>query len=336
MAFNRENFVIYDEEWHTGATEVIQQAAIELNQAAGGSMAMTTQRMRGEFLKESFFKEIQGLVRDRDPNDLTDSTADDLEMGEEVAAKIHKSIHVEKALNAFNALGDDAREFSFIVGTQQGQVMVVDYLNTALASVVAAIRSEEKVVYDATETDKPQPSPANLNRIKKRMGDQSQRIVAWAMDATMLHDLVEENIESKITNVADVNIWNAGNPGLVGLPAIVTDSPFLMEEGGEEEPDKHFIVGLTERAVEAIEAEERNVLAETVGGKKNLLGRIQSEFAVINKVKGCAYTGGEHPTTSDLADPENWEFVVTSHKSGPGAIGVFYAIDETPEEGGEE
>ena len=331
MAFNRETFTIYDEEYHTGAAEEIQRAAIDLNEAAGNSMALTTQRMRGEFMRESFFKDIEGMIRDRDPNDLSDSTADDLTMGEEVSAKIHKSIHVEKTLNAFSALGNDARDFSFTVGAIQGKRMAVDYMDTAIASVSAAIRSEDSMKYDATQTeDRKTISPANLNRIKKRMGDQAQRVRAWVMDSTMLHDLVEENIESKITNVADVSIVT-GTAASLGLPVIMTDSPYLLNEdpaGDGSEPDEHFVLGLTERAVEAIEAEERAVLAETVGGKANLVGRIQSEFAVINKVAGCAYTGGEHPTTADLADPSNWEFAVTDPKSGPGVMGVFNAIEE--------
>lgn len=328
MAFTRETFVIYDEEYQTGVVEEIQRASVDLNQAAGGSMAMSTQNMRGEFMKETFFKDIEGIVRDRNPNDLSDSVADDITQGEEVSVKIHKSIHVEKALNAFNALGDDARSMSFVVGSIQGKRMAVDYLDTAIASVSAAIQSTADVVYDATAVvGKETISPVNLNRAKKRMGDQSQRIVAWVMDSTMHHDLVEEHIESKITNVADVAV-SSGTSFSLGLPVIITDSPFLLVEGEEGAPDTHIVLGLTQAAVQAIESEDRLVHSEIKSGKKNLIGLIQSEYAFTTKVKGCAYTGAQHPTRSDLADSANWEYVVSDVKSGPGIVAKFFAIDD--------
>lgn len=328
-AFTRDTFVIYDEEYHSGAVEEIQRAAIELNAAAGGVMRMSTQTMRGEFLKESFYQDIQGLVRDRDPTDLTDSTPDDLTMGEEVSVKVHKSIHVEKALNAFKGLGNSPQEFSFVVGAIQGKRMAIDYIDTAVAAVTAALRATTAVQYDATATvDRKTISPSNLNRIKKRLGDQSQRVRAWVMDSTMLHDLVEENIETGLSDVAGVVVYG-GSPATLGLPVIMTDSPYLMVEGdGVTTVDNHFVLALTEGAVEVIEAEERSVLAETVGGKKNLIGRIQSEYAIMATVSGASYKGLQHPTKADLADPANWEFVVSDVKGGCGAIGIFEAIEE--------
>jgi hypothetical protein len=328
VAFTRDTFVIYDEEYHTGAVEEIQRAAIELNSAAGGVMRMSTQTMRGEFLRESFYQDIQGLVRDRNPTDLGDSTPDDLTMGEEVSVKVHKSIHVEKALNAFKGLGNSPQEFSFVVGAVQGKRMAVDYMDTAISAVTAALRSQATVQYDATATSKKSISPANLNRIKKRLGDQSQRVRAWVMDSTMLHDLVEENIESGITDVAGVVVYG-GSPATLGLPVIMTDSPYLMTENVDPTLEDHYVLALCEGAVEVIEAEERSVLAETVGGKKNLIGRIQSEYAIMATVSGASYKGSQYPTKADLADPTNWEYVVSDIKGGCGAIGIFNARVES-------
>lgn len=332
MAFSRDTFVIYDEEYHSGAVEELQRAAIDLNSAAGSVMRMSTQNMRGEFLKETFFKDIEGLVRDRDPNDLSDSTPDDLTQGEEVSVKIHKSIHVEKTLNAFKALGSDPETMSFVVGAIQGKRMVVDYLDTGIASVTAALLNESATtLYDATAiTGKETISPANLNRIKKRLGDQAQRVRAWVMDSTLYHDLVEENITEKLFEVAGRVVYG-GSPATLGLPVIVTDSPYLMVDdptGDGLTSDYHYVLALTEGAVEIVEAEDRAVLSEVVGGKKNLIGRIQSEYSLMSKVSGYAYVGAQHPTLVDLATEANWDRVVTSVKSGPGAIGRFHAIEE--------
>ena len=330
MAFDRQNFVIYDEEFHTGAVETLERATIDLNASAGGTMSFVTENMKGEFLKESFFKDIDGLVRDRDPNDITDSAADDLTMGEEVGVKIHKSIHVEKTLNAFAGIGSSPEELSFVVGQIQGKRMSVDYLDTGIASVAAVLQSNANVIYDATATSNRKTiSPVNLNRMKKRLGDQSQRIRALVMDSTMFHDLVEENIEAGLTDVAGVVVYG-GMPATTGLPVIVTDSEYLQDPdpaGDGTEPAEHYILALTEGAVTLYEAEDRNVLSEVVGGKKNLIGRIQTEYALMPTVSGAAYTGSQHPTTADLADSANWNYVVQD-KAGAGVLGKFNAIED--------
>ena len=331
MAFSRDTFTIYDEEYHTGAVEEIQRASINLNESAGGTMRMTTQDMKGDFLKESFFKDIEGLVRDRDPNSTADSTADDLTTGEEISAKVFKSIHVEKTLNAFNALGSDPRQFSFIVGQMQGKRMAVDYLDTAIATALGGLLAESEVQYDATAVSgKETISPINLNRIKRRLGDQAQRVRAWVMSSTMLHDLVEENIESGLTDVAGVVVYG-GNPATLGLPVIMTDSPYLENidpAGDGSVDDQYYVMALTEGAIEVVESEDRAVLSDVVGGKVNLIGRIQSEYAITAKASGAAYTGAAHPTSADLADPSNWNRVVTDHKGYFGALGIFNARPE--------
>lgn len=324
MAFDRQTFVIYDEEYHTGAIETLERVSFNLNESAGGVFKLVTQNMRGEFLKESFFKDIDGIVRDRDPNDLTSSTADDLEMGEEIGVKIHKSIHVEKAINAFKGIGASPEEFSFIVGQIHGKRMAVDYLDTAIASCTAVLLSNANVQYDATAVSgKETISPANLNRIKRKLGDAATRITAWVMDATMYHDLVEENITSKY-DFSGFQIYG-GSPGSLGLPVIVTDSPYLLVEGDSVDDNVHYVLGLTENACTLFESEDFTVHTDVVGRLKNLIGLIQVEYALTPRVAGAAYSGSEHPTKADLADSANWGYVVAD-KAGIGALGMFNPI----------
>lgn len=325
MAFSRDTFVIYDEEHHTGFVETLERMAMNLNESAGGVFSLVSENMRGEFLKDSFIKDIDGLVRDRDPNDLTASTADDIEMGEEVGVKIHKSIHVEKAVNAFKAIGESPEDLSFIVGQIHGKRAVVDYLDTAIACATATLLSNAAVQYDATANATAKfISPANLNRVTKRLGDAKGRIVALVMDSTMHSDLVEENIESKY-DFSGIQIYG-GSPGTMGLPVVVTDSPYLMVDGGVN-PDTHYVLALTAGAVTLFESEDRTVHTEIVGGNKNLIGRIQYEYALTPKVSGAAYTGAQHPTKADLALAANWSYVV-ANKSGIGALGMFNPIVE--------
>lgn len=326
MAFTRDTFVVLDNEMHSGVVEVLDQATIDLNASANGVMSFVTDNMRGDFMKETFFRDIDGLVRDRDPNSTADITADDLTMGEEVSAKMFRSILVEKALSAMSALGSTPEVFSFAVGQIQGKRMAADYLNTGIAAVSAALRSNADTVYDATDvTGKETISPANLNRIKKRLGDASQRVRAWVMDSTMYHDLVEENIVSNVTDVASAVVYGA-SPATMGLPVIVTDSAALEIDNGVD-PNDHIVLALTEDAVQLIEAEERATHSEVVSGKENLLARIQNEYTLMAKVKGCSYTGTSAPTSAELGNPANWNMVM-SVKNSAGAVGLFNAIVE--------
>lgn len=329
MAFNRETFVLYDEEHHSGLVEEINRVALDMNNVAGGVFSLSAAAKRGEFERDSFFKQINGMVRDRDPNDLTTSTADDLVMSETTAVKIHKSFHVEKALNAWLGLGaETAQDFSFIVGQVQGGQMAVDYTDTAIAAATAALRSTAEVQYDATTVaGKEAITPANLNRVRKTLGDQGGRIRAWVMNSVMFYDLVENGIEGGLETVAGNIQMYGGGPATLGLPAIVVDSPYLSEDGGTD-PDKHFVLALTGNAVEVVESEAPANLADIVGGLKNLVGRIQSEYAMNVKVSGYSYTGAAHPTRADLADSLNWSLEVDP-KVGIGAMGTFHEISDT-------
>lgn len=330
MAFSRDTFVIYQNEFHSGMVETIMQRNVDLN-ATAGTMSMFPREMQGEFLKETFFKEIKGMVRDRDPNDLTDSTADDIVQGEVKAVKVHKSIHVEKTLNSWNAIGSDPSQFSFVVGTQQGEEVARDYLNSSIAAVVGAIRSEAGLVFDATASATATErtiKPKNLNKMRRLLGDNGQSIRALVMNSTMYYDLVDDAIDAKLTNITDVVVYG-GTPATMGLPVIVTDSPFLTGTatvGGTADTEVHYVVGLRDRAVAAMEAEAPTALAEVVGGKKNLIGRIQTEYALMCRVDGFAWTGAEHPTRADLATTTNWDYVFSDVKSAPGVVGVFVAL----------
>lgn len=322
MAFSRDTFVIYDNEYHTGMVEVIMQANVDMNSGSNGTMSMYADNMQGEFLKETFFKEVAGMVRDRDPNDLSDSVADDLIMGEVSAVKVHKSIHVEKTLNSWNAIGSDPRDLSYVVGTMQGKEVAVDYLNSSVASLVGAITSVAGLNYDATAVSGAETiSPKGLNKMRRLLGDNGTAIRALVMDSTMYYDLVEENIDQVRTNVTDVVVYG-GTPATLGLPVIVTDSPYLVVDEGLG-TEAHYVLGLRGGAVSAIEAETPNVLAEVVGGKKNLIGRIQSEYAAMIRVDGFAWSGSIQPARADLAASANWSYVYTDTKSAPAVLGKF-------------
>src|SRR5690554_2045585 len=125
MAFTRNTFVIYQEEFNTGQTETLEQASVDFA-SAGGAVVMGVANKKGELEKASFFQSIAGLVEDRDPTDTSAASWADLTSSETVAVKVHRRSKVQKAVNAFKALGEDLGVMSFVFGQQHGKAVALD------------------------------------------------------------------------------------------------------------------------------------------------------------------------------------------------------------------
>ena len=326
MSYTRNTFVIYDESFFTGMTETLEQASVDFA-TAGGAVIMGTANKKGELEKASFFQTIAGLVEERDPTDTTDANWNDLTAGETVDVKVHRRSKVQKAVNAFKALGEDLNVMSFVFGQQHGKAVALDWLNTGLASAKAAMLSEAGMTFDATTLTNSNPNPENLVRMRAKMGDASDRLVALVCHSAVAHELLRDQVTSSVSTIAGPSIYQ-GAFGSLSLPVIVTDSPALIEIGPlETDPTKYYVLGLTESALRLIESEEREVFTRIDDSTANLMARVTVESAYNVGVKGFAYKGGNYPVTADLADAGNWTYAYTDVKSGPGVVGVF-TIDE--------
>ena len=63
---NASDFKIYQEQFFGGMTETLQQATNVMNAASRGAILMTTERMKGDYEYESFFKTVSSLVSRQD------------------------------------------------------------------------------------------------------------------------------------------------------------------------------------------------------------------------------------------------------------------------------
>lgn len=319
MPYTRDTFVIYDEQTFSGMSEVLEQAAIEMGNSQG-TITFDAINLRGERDQSSFFAAMAEPIQDRDPNDMTAATWQDLTMAETVGIKVHRKSKVEKAVNAFKALGETSELASFVYGQQVGKGLALDMTNAAIASLVAAISTETDAVFDATaavDAADQVITPAQLVKVRAKFGDASGRIRAWVMHSALAHELLGDAADSIVSTIAGPAIFQ-GNFGTLGLPIIVTDSPYLYNSGGD-----YFVLGLAQGAVRLTESEDREMLTRRDDSKENITLRISMELAYNVNVLGYSWDGDNHPGLAELADDANWEKVFTDIKSTAGVLGKF-------------
>lgn len=319
-AGNWNEAVIYQEEFFTLMTEVIQQFAEAFNEASAGAMQIVPRQLKGDFEKSSFFKRVDGLVRSRDPKSNADVADKLLEQDELIGVKVNRGIGpVAQTLDFWRKVGADPVEMSMILGTQFGEEVRVDYVNNAIASVNAALEAIGGVTYDATDENDPLMRTEYLNEGNSKLGDRAQRVRAYIMHSKVWHNLVTNQIVDGITNIAD-QVSRGIAPASLGKPVIITDSPELVipEADGAETADNYITLGLVEGAVVISQSEDQYVTMQEVTGQENIVWRLQGEYAFNVAVRGCAYTGSEQPDTDDLSSDDNWDFVMHDKKLGPG------------------
>lgn len=323
MAGTVADMYVYPDEFHMAVSESVAQNSIEMNAGSGGAINFRALMHRGDLEKETFFNRVEGLVSRRDNTSVADVDDKNMAQGELVAVKINTKIGpVANTIDSFKKIAQDPRTMSFVLGGQYGEDIVLDYVNTGLSAVTAALESETDSVVDVLNdsdiTDKTL-SHIHIVSMLAAMGDRASRIKTLVMHAKPFYDLLGDAITNKISNVADVAIYE-GTTATLGRQVLVTDSPALIQydDDDSELVVGYKVVGLVEGALEITESEDRTIHSELVTGKESLLMRLQGEMAHSVGVKGFAYGGPTGPTDAELGDTANWTRAVTTIKNGPG------------------
>lgn len=319
-AGTKSDFKIYHEEFFGGMNEVLMQNVDVFNAASRGALRLVPQRIKGDYEKESFIKEIASLVTRRDVTSV--AAADDIKMeqGEIVGVKINRKIGpVAQTRDAFKKIARNPQEFSFLLGQQSAKAVLVDYVNTAIMAAATALSGQSAVVVDKSSENPGTISHTYLIDGKATFGDAAGNIVCLVMHSKPYNDLAKLGISEKITNVADMVI-NTGNIGSMGLPVIITDSSSLVVQGT---PDEYITLGLVADALVLAQSEEQDIESDLVTGLENLVVRIQGEYAYNLRVKGFAWdtgNGGANPTDGAIGTSSNWDLIAADTK----ALAGFY------------
>lgn len=312
------DFTVYPEQFFGGVVEELQQNADGFNAASNGTIRLITAMKQGHYENESFFKSLSSLVSRRDITSVSAATDTALTQGEMVRVKLNRKIGpVAQTLDAFRKISLDPGEMSFILGQQTGKAIALDYLNTALSAVDAAVSGIAALNYDASALSSPDRATldhTNMVRVMAKFGDASNRLQAWVMHSKPFFDLMENSVADKIFEIASVTIY-AGSVATFGRPVIVTDSSSLYTTTSAG--TTYQVLGLVDNAVVVEESEERQIASDLITGLENLVMRIQGEYAFNLGVKGFAWdttNGASNPTANAVATSTNWDKVATDNK----------------------
>lgn len=311
------DFKLYNAEFQAGMWEGITQFVNAFNGASANAVRLVAQSLVGQYAKEAVFQNISDVISRRDVTSTSDASVKKLTQGELVSVKINRKIGpVELTADAIRKIGKDQQEVSFILGQMIGQHKAKDLLNTAILAVEAAIEGQGvDLNFDATGLTTKTLTTEYLVSGMAKLGDMSERIVAWAMPSKAYFDLVKEQISAKITNVADRVVYGA-SPATLNRPVVISDIPALHDDNASQ-TDTYNVLGLVTDAVVATESEQSEMVSQVVTGKENLILRMQGEYAYNIGCKGFAWNvqaGGANPTDGAIGTTTNWVKVMASHK----------------------
>lgn len=330
------DFQIYQAQFHSGATEIMQQEAELFNSASNGGILLSTKMHKGDYVQEAFYQELSGLVTRRDVTSTATVTDIAMIQTENVGVKSNRKIGpVAQSLDAFRKISADPGDMSYILGQQWGKAILLEQLNTSLLAGAAAFAQTYRTggtqsggngdVGDTAAGDTIVHS--DLIDLTALYGDAGQRVSAFVMHSKAYYDLMKQSVADKITGVAGVTI-HEGSVASFGKPIIVTDSASLVSSGTGDTTshNEYFTLALTPGAISIEESEERLITSDLITGLENLVLRYQGEFAYTTKLKGYAWdiaNGGANPTvdaaSTGIGLNTNWDKTSSDDKSTGGA-----------------
>lgn len=338
MPYTATNFTVYPRQFWSGWTERTRINTDAFNASGGNTIIMRSEMIQGHYSAETGLKALVGSgddenggIKRRDiaaayNNAFTFSDPGTLE---HVKPKLYRAGGAQKTLQSWRSIMADTgiadeEILSFYLGDMYAKDAMVDYLQAALRSVIAAMSNTTVAGSNFISlTGGEMVSSIKLAQMLRKYGDAQQDIVAFAMNGLAFNDLVQDNINTykELDSVAGAVLYG-GAPATMNRRVIVTDvSTLTNPDGAGAGRDSYYIVGLTQGAVEVIESEERSQESEIVTGFENLLGRLQFETAYNVGVRGSSFSKAiTNPDAAALALGTNWTQFSTSNKDLAGVV----------------
>lgn len=304
------DFKIYPEQFYGGSYESISQNVDAFNAASNGVLALVTQQLKGDYEKESFLKELVGMITRRDTTSVAAATDQAMTQDEYISVKINRKIGpIAQTIDAWRKIGSSEQEMSFKLGQMMGEKKFVDFVNTAIAAGEAALQN----VAGVNKTFAATIDHGKMVDALALRGDLAGAITAWIMHSKPYFDLVKQSIADKIFGVANISVFE-GTAATLGRRVIVIDAPALVDAGA---PSTYNTLGLVPGAVTVKESEDQHIVSQVVTGLENLVMRVQGEYAFNIGVKGYKWdttAGGVGPTDAAVATATNWLQAATNIK----------------------
>ena len=312
---------IYQDQYNAGLAEKLAENVDGFNSASNNAIRLSTQDSRGAYFEEAFFDLNTSLIERRDPTSLSANADSHITQDSIISPKITNGIGpIGQTLNSLKKTGLSEQEYSFVFGQMVGDAIAQDYLKSAISALVAAIGTQATLV-NGTDASPATLSHSDLITTMSKLGDQADNITCWVMHSAVYYGLVKQGITDNVWDVGGMSVKSA-TTATMGRPVIVTDNVYTNTTGGTTDPLYH-VLGLVPNAMHIRESEERTMVSETVTGLDNLLIRFQGEHAYNMTMKGFTWdyaNGGAYPSAAAVATGTNWDFQMSSVKSGPGVM----------------
>jgi len=308
--------IIYPELVHGGMVETLVQNTDAFNAASLNTIRLVTQRRRGDFHQESFFKNVSSLINRRDvnvsPANPTVSSSP-VPIDENISVKLNRRVGpVDQTYDSFRKLGDsaDLEVLSFLLGEQIAKAMQVEMLDSGLRSVVASITANASLIHTGAAGLTTDDLVSGL----ATFGDASNRVSMWVMHSKPFFELIQSQITANIDGISNFNIAQA-SPVTLNRPVLVTDSTALLDTSVS--PQKYITLGLVDSGVVMEDSEEELMYTDVITGKENIVARLQGEYAYNVGCKGSKWdvtNGGVNPNDAALGTSTNWDIVMDDVK----------------------
>ncbi|GHS80321.1 hypothetical protein PAGU2196_11550 [Pseudomonas sp. PAGU 2196] len=301
------DMIIYNDLAQTAYLERLQDVLEVFNASSGGALILRNELIEGDLRKRSFYK-IGGSLGHRNVN--SDAAVAGIKIGADEAVGVKtpwKYGPYETTEEAFKRRARSPEEFSMLVGQDMADAALDYYIQTAFASLGAAIGANANMVASGSFAV---DHKKVLTKGMRKFGDRFNRIALFAMDSATYFDLVDDAIDQKIYEEAGVVIYG-GSPGTMGKPVLVSDK--VTEER---------IFGLQVGAVSVTESQAPGVRSYPVNTQENLAIGYRAEGAFNVDIMGYSWkdTAGVNPNLAALGAGANWRKHATSDKATAGVL----------------
>ena len=315
------NVVVFNKWVYTTVNELIAQQIDLFNAATNGALILRNANNTGDFSDSTFWQDIAGMVRRRDPYSDANVTAIDLQMILDTMVKVAGGtppINIPPVMFAW--INQNPELGAANIAKQLAPKMMQDMLNTAVAALSAAMRQEGTNVADISggSGDAAKFTPAATNAGRAKMGDRQNAIVAWVVHSKVMYDYYG----NAITNANQLYVYDTINVTRdpFGTVFVVSDIPALAIAG-----PKYVALGLVPGAAIVERNDDFMQNIETSNGGENIRRNYQAEWSYNLGLKGFTWdkaNGGKAPNNAALALGTNWDKNVTSNKDLPGVVVV--------------
>lgn len=315
------NVTVFNKWAYTAVSEALAQEIALFNEATNGAIILRNDNNTGDFSDETFWKDIAGLVRRRDPYSNADVTPIDLNMIVDTMVRVAGGtppVNIPPVM--FTWIGMNPEEGAVRIAQQLAPKIMQDMVNTAVAALAAALRQTGTTQTDVSGDTAPANlfNPANLNKGKALFGDRSSQIVCWVVHSKPMHDYYGNALANaqNLYRYETVNVMVSP----FGERFVMSDIPGLVVAGT---PNDYINIGLVAGAAIVERNNDFYVNIDTRNGGENIRRTYQAEWSFNLGLRGYSWdktNGGKAPTNSTLAVGTNWDMTVTSFKDLPGVI----------------